>query len=375
LLEEEEISGFFSFKSFTEVTIKYEKSTKVTQIMSGDDATNCPLLKALKKKYTEAQTDSTISQDKKDALQAFFDIVDGIFKSTSDPKERTKQFQIEYYQITKNIDGLEDILSELELLDGISMEDLIDIIANIELPEVDCSQIETLLDPVAAGGWNKTTFIQSFYKTYSNWNKTYNFHGYKWGVTQFSLFRNAYLNANISIIINDTSMTYSKKITKIGAVMDIFIGAYTQKQFFYCIPLGDSGMFLSDFKKCARQSPAWSCEVPRSCVGDRNKLIKKKADGTTDFGNGWKAFFDGLDAPTKSQVQTYNDNINAIIDGAEPAGGVDQQIDQIVKELKNLQTAVPTVATQVKSVKVGSFGKVDKFCKCQDTATNAEYTS
>uniref|UniRef100_A0A914EMS5 Uncharacterized protein n=1 Tax=Acrobeloides nanus TaxID=290746 RepID=A0A914EMS5_9BILA len=242
---------------------------------------------------------------------------------------------------------------------------------DLAIPTIDCSQIDSFIQP--ASSWNTTKLIQSLYYTDVNWNKTYYFHNYVWGTTQWVLFRTAYLNNNISLIINSTTLTNSQKHLRIFDVFNIFLNGYVNKQFFYCVPLSNWG-YLSDYKKCAGSTLAnWTCEVPLACIYPRNNLIKIQCSNTTTFTNAWNNFTSSLNASYQAQVQPYTNNITSIIYGTIPSGGVDQQVAQVVAVIISLKTAIPTLAASVDGVVVGNWGNLKKFQDCQSTANITQY--
>jgi len=374
IFESVEITGFYSFKTFFELTKKYQQADTVSIVIDGDSTSN-PILVAIKKAYSNPALDAAT----KTKLKTFYDLVNSDFTSTTDKQERLKKFSMDYYQFTKANPEIQEALDSLDLGDWGTLDDLVFVSADIELPEVDCAQADTLLDTTANGtNWNQSVLIQSFYYTYTNWNKNFNFHNYVWGLTQWSLFRNSYINGKIQDAIRNSSWTMTQKHKKIGAAMDAYIAGYNNKQFFYCTPLGDFGT-LADYNKCTQNSPsAVSCEVPRGCLGPRNKVIK--VDNTTtppksEFTEAWKTFVATLDTTEQSNVASTTTSIETIVFGAPPPGGVQQQISQIVTALNTLKTNYPALVTKVDAAKVGTFGGLKKFCACQSTATTQEYTS
>jgi hypothetical protein len=253
-----------------------------------------------------------------------------------------------------------------------TISDITIISSIIVFPQVDSTQIDSLISP--SSSWNQTILVQAFYSTYTNWNKTYNFHNYGWGTTQWALFRTAYLNNNISLIISSTTLTNKQKHNRIFDVLTIFISGYVQQQFFYCIPLGSFGT-LADYKKSLKRSPVWNCEVPRECFSDRNNLISIQSDNSTLFTNGWHNFTSNLPPTDQAQVQPFTNNILNIIYGPVPPGGPDQQISQVVTQIQNCKAAVPGRAPDVDNILVGKWGHLKKFQDCQSSATTKQYPS
>jgi len=368
-----QISGFYSVQSFYDVSYKYQQSTKISVIFSGDFST-CPLLLALESAYKSALQNGNVQIAEE--LQAFYDTINAIFISTSDPNERLQQFSLEYYQFCKDLPEIQQYLDDLPLIvNGVivgTISDVIIISAIIVFPQVDNTQIDTLITP--SSSWNQTILVQSFYITYTNWNKTYNFHNYGWGTTQWALFRTAYLNNNISLIISSTTLTNKQKHNRIFDVLNIFISGYTQKQFFYCIPLGSFGT-LADYGKSLKRSPVWNCEVPRGCLKDRNNLISIQSDNSTIFTKGWNNFISNLPQADQDQCKPFTNNILNIIYGPVPSGGPDQQVSQVVIQIQNLKAAVPGRAADVDKVLFGKWGHSKKFCDCQNSATTKQYPS
>jgi hypothetical protein len=373
LISSVQISGFYSFQSFIDVSYKYQQSTTITSVFSGDFSTS-PLLLALESAYKSALQNQNVQIAEE--LQAFYDTINAIFISTSDSNQRLKQFSLEYYQFVKDLPEIQQYLDDLPLTVGGSnwgtLSDITIISAIIVFPQVDNTQIDSLISP--SSSWNQTILVQAFYSTYTNWNKTYNFHNYGWGTTQWALFRTAYLNNNISLIISSTTLTNKQKHNRIFDVLTIFISGYVQQQFFYCIPLGSFGT-LADYKKSLKRSPVWNCEVPRECFSDRNNLISIQSDNSTLFTNGWHNFTSNLPPTDQAQVQPFTNNILNIIYGPVPPGGPDQQISQVVTQIQNCKAAVPGRAPDVDNILVGKWGHLKKFQDCQSSATTKQYPS
>uniref|UniRef100_A0A914E7Q8 Uncharacterized protein n=1 Tax=Acrobeloides nanus TaxID=290746 RepID=A0A914E7Q8_9BILA len=364
---------FYSVQSFYDVSYKYQQSTSISLVFSGDFSTS-PLLLALESAYKSALQNQNVQIAEE--LQAFYDTINAIFISTSDSNQRLKQFSLEYYQFVKDLPEIQQYLDDLPLTVGGSsfgtLSDVIIISSIIVFPQVDSTQIDSLISP--SSSWNTTILVQAFYSTYTNWNKTYNFHNYGWGTTQWAVFRSAYLNNNISLIISSTTLSNKQKHNRIFDVLTIFISAYVQQQFFYCIPLGSFGT-LADYKKSLKRSPVWNCEVPRECFKDRNDLISIQSDNSTLFTNGWNNFISNLSPADKAQVQQYTNNILNIIYGPVPPGGPDQQISQVVTQIQNCKAAVPGRASDVDNILVGRWGHLKKLQDCQSSATTKQYPS
>jgi len=446
------IQGFFSIQGFYEVSFKYQQSSTISTVISGDVST-CPLLLALQKAYQKpvcastggstgstgstatgstgstatgstgstatgstgstatgstgttgtgttgtgttatgstptgstatgstGSTGSTVSGgttssnggdciplDIQEKLQAFYDVIAGEFSLTVDINVRIEKFSFFYYQFTKDLPGLKDYLDDLQCGSWGKVSDIIYISAIITFPQVDSSGIDALINITV--GWNNTIFIQSFYSSYANLNKTYTFHNFGWGPTQWALFRNTYINGNISLIISDTATTYRQKHVKICGVMQKFISTYNLKDFFYCTQLGSFGT-VADYFQALRISPSPKCPIPRGCMKPRNDLIAPKPDGSTDFTNGWNNMVNSLSASDKACVQSYSASINSIVFGSVPSGGPIVQISQIVVQINAAKSSCPTAAPQIDGCLVGKWGHLKKFCDCQTTDGN-----
>lgn len=111
-----------------------------------------------------------------------------------------------------------------------------------------------LIDIPIGGTWEDTPFIQSIYASFE-WGVSYEFFGFKWGLTMQALLKSAYLKNQIGPVIASTSYSITIKFKKIFDILQLYLDGYaTQNQWiFTCIPINGWGGTMADMMKSKLQ--------------------------------------------------------------------------------------------------------------------------